>query len=115
MRRWFFFLGSILIGVAIGLLFGWVIQPVQYFDTPLSSLSAEYKTDYVLMTAETFSFDLDTAAATRRLDSLGPVETLEIVRQAIIFAEEAGYTNQDLAHLRSLQSALMPGLPTSTP
>lgn len=115
MRRWLFFFVSIFIGIAIGLFFGWVVKPVQYFDTPLSSLSAEYKTDYVLMTAETFAFDQDTAAATRRLANLGSPETLEVIRQAIIFAEEAGYNNQDLERLHSLQAALMPGIPTSMP
>jgi hypothetical protein len=115
MRRWVFFILSILIGIAIGLLYGWVIQPVQYTNTTLKSLGTEYKTDYVLMVAEAFNFDQDAAAAVNRLAKLNPPGTLDEIHQAILYAEEAGYNSRDLQLLRLLQSAMMPILPVSTP
>ncbi len=37
---------GIVIGLALGLLFAWVIQPVQYLDTPPDSLKEIYKDQY---------------------------------------------------------------------
>jgi len=114
MRRWILFIFSILIGVAIGLLYGWIIQPVRYADTPLKSLSQDYQTDYVLMVAEAYSFDQNLAAATRALDNLGSAPPQETIHQAILRAEQAGYNGRDLELMRSLQSALFPNASMST-
>ena len=106
MKRWLFFLLSIAAGVAIGLLIGRVLLPVQYENTPQTSLAPEYKTDYVLLVAEAFALEKDPQAAAARLAQLSSQPVLEVVRQAILFAEQVGYTNQDLERLRSLQTAL---------
>jgi len=106
MKRWLFFLLSIAAGVAIGLLIGRVLLPVQYENTPLTSLAPEYKTDYILLVAEAFALEKDPQAAATRLAQLSSQPVLEVVRQAILFAEQVGYTNQDLERLRSLQTAL---------
>lgn len=106
MRRWIFFLFSILLGVGIGLFFGWVVQPIEFTNTTYNSLRADFRTDYVLMTAETYSLEQSTPAALRRLTALSDTSALEQIRQAILFAEQAGYNDRDLEKLRSLQSAL---------
>jgi hypothetical protein len=107
----FFFL-SIVIGLGIGLFYGWVIQPIRYTDTPLKSLGSDYQTDYVLMVAEAYSFDHNLAAATHSLEDLGSAPGHEIIHQAILRAEKAGYDSRDLNLMRSLQSALIPQTPT---
>jgi hypothetical protein len=106
MRRWIFFLLSIVLGVGIGMFFGWVVQPIEFTNTTYNSLREDFRTDYVLMTAETYSLEQSTPAAIRRLTALSDTPALEQIRQAILFAEEAGYNDQDLGYLRSLQSAL---------
>jgi hypothetical protein len=106
MRRWLLFLLSIMIGLAAGLFYGKVIQPVHYRDTSLSSLAEQYKTDFILMTAETYSLEDNPVAAVRRLESLGKLPELDKIRQAILFAEQAGYSSQDLERLRVLQRAV---------
>lgn len=106
MRRWIFFLFSILLGVGIGLFFGWVVQPIEFTNTTYSSLRADFRTDYVLMTAETYTLEQSPPAALRRLTALSDTSALEQIRQAILFAEQAGYNDRDLEKLRSLQSAL---------
>jgi hypothetical protein len=106
MKRWLLFLLSIAAGVAIGLLIGRVLLPVQYENTPLTSLAPEYNTDYVLLVAEAFVLEKDPQAASARLAQLSSQPVLEVVRQAILFAEQVGYTNQDLERLRSLQTSL---------
>ncbi len=42
-KRYLWFMVSILVGLALGVIYGWVINPVQYVDTPPSNLRADYK------------------------------------------------------------------------
>ena len=112
MRRWIFFFLSIMIGLGIGIFYGWVIQPIRYTDAPLKSLGPDYQTDYVLMVAEAYSFDHNLVAATHSLEDLGTAPGNEIIHQAILRAEQAGYNSRDLKLMRSLQSALIPQTPT---
>jgi Na+/H+-dicarboxylate symporter len=115
MRRWILFLLSILIGIAIGLLYGWIIHPTQYMDTSLDTLRMDYKTDYVLMIAETYALLGDPDSAVGSLADLAPLPPLEIIHQAILYAEQAGYNVVDLDRMRSLQSALGNPARLSTP
>ena len=106
MRRWILFLISILVGIAVGVFYGWFIQPIAYTNTSPGALKQDYQTDYVLMVAEIYSLEENAANATRRLASLGDLPGAEIVRQAILFAEQSGYNEQDLDRLRRLRLVL---------
>ena len=101
MSRWYRFLFAILAGIGLGLLYGWVINPVEYVNTTPDTLKMDYKTDYVLMVAETYQQDGNLSQAVRRLAILGVVPG-EITYQAIIFAQKVGYTDADLALMRRL-------------
>jgi hypothetical protein len=46
MSRWTLFFIVLLLGLGLGLLYGWVINPVSYQDTTLDTLRIDYKTDY---------------------------------------------------------------------
>lgn len=102
MRRWLFFLLAIAAGVAIGIFYGWRINPVEYSDTVPEKLRQDYKTDYVLMVAEAFSKDQDMALAVERLTFLGGKSPDGVVIDAIKFAEEEGYRSTDLALMNEL-------------
>lgn len=118
MSRWFRFFIAILVGIAAGLLYGWVISPIEYVDTSPESLRIDYKTDYVLMVAEAYRVEKDVPLAARRLAFLGSGLPGEITLQAILFAERAGYTDSDLALMRTLSEALQtytPPVETPTP
>ncbi|MFC2055450.1 hypothetical protein ACFLV7_14315 [Chloroflexota bacterium] len=106
MTRWIRFIIAILIGVALGLLFGWVINPIEYTQTAPSSLRVDYKTDYVLMIAEAFHTDSDMALAVHRLAVFGDKSPDGRVLQSIAFAEQAGYTDADLDMMRTLSDEL---------
>ncbi len=97
----------ILIGIALGLVYGWVVSPVQYVDTAPDSLREDYRTDYVLMVAEVYDADGDTAQAVRRLAMLGGELPENIVGQAIESATLLGYTQADLGLMRDLQRDLL--------
>ena len=111
MTRWIGFILAILVGAAGAMLYGWVISPVEYVDTPPQSLRVDYKSDYVLMVAEAYRLDNDLALAVRRLSFLGSELPADIVRQAILFAENQGYTDADI----TLMNNLARNLETFTP
>jgi len=108
MSRWLRFLIVILLGIALGLIYGWVIDPVDYVDTPPNTLRADYKADYVLMVAEIYGVDRDAEMAVRRLTYLGDPSPVDSVQNAMIFAVDAGYAANDLRLLRDLSDAMAP-------
>jgi hypothetical protein len=57
-------------GVALGLLMGWVVWPVQVIDTSISDLAPEYKDEYCLLVASAYAADGDLEKAQARLAHL---------------------------------------------
>jgi hypothetical protein len=106
MARWIRFLIAILVGLAIGLAYGWLISPVRYIDTSPNTLRIDYKTDYVLMVAEAYQSEKDLDQAIQRLGLLGTTPPGELVAQTIQFAQKAGYTEADVTRMQALMSAL---------
>ena len=105
-----FFL-MIVLGIALGLIYGWVISPVKYVDTTPDTLRLDYKADYVLMVAESFQATGDLNQAVRSLAVLGEKTPLTIVQEAIVAGQAAGYTPQDL----EVMGRLLQQLQLSTP
>lgn len=106
MRRWFWFFIVVLLGVAAGLYYGWVINPVKYVDTTPAKLRSDYQTDYILMVAEAYQAEGDLDLAARRLAVLGDSPPAEIVRQAMIVAAQIPYADSDQDLLSQLASEL---------
>ncbi len=105
-RRVLFFTLSVLVGLAAGVTYGWVVNPVQYTDTPPDSLRIDYQTDLVLMAAELYENEGDITPALSRLDFLGETSLPEMMQQTIIFAEEHQYTAADIQLLENLAAAV---------
>ena len=108
MSRWVRFLIVIAIGFALGLLYGWVIDPVEFIDTTPHTLRADYQADYVLMVAEIYGAEQDPQSAVMRLTFLGDPSPVDSVENALSFATDAGYAAEDLRLLRDLSDALAP-------
>ena len=106
MSRRVWFVVSILSGITLGLVYGWVINPVQYVDTSPDTLRADYKTDYVLMVAEAYRAEGDLGQAVRRLAILGSAAPLDLVQQAIVYAGQAGYAPKDVDSMLKLSQGL---------
>ena len=106
MSRWIRFLLAIAIGAAGGLFYGWVGNPVKYVNTTPDTLRVDYKSDYVLMVAESYGADNDLALAARRLALLGDTPPMDTVREAVLFAERQGYVDSDVTLMRRLLSDL---------
>ena len=106
MSRWILFIILILLGIALGLLYAWRVNPVQYTDTAPVTLRVDFKTDYVLMVAEIFSQEKNPELAIKRLSFLSSQPPTELVTQAINFAEKQLYAGKDLTQLKSLAENL---------
>lgn len=106
MTRWTLFFIVLMIGLALGCYYGWVLNPVKYEDTSVASLRMDYKTDYVLMVAEVYGDNQDLSWARNRLSLLGFPTPAQSVEEALQFASQAGYTLPDMYLLRDLKNAL---------
>jgi len=121
MSRWYKFFIVIALGLAAGLIYGWVISPVEYTNTTPDTLRADYRSDYVLMVAEVFHTDQNVDQAARRLGILGSEPPAKIATQALDYARhtvpvsfrEANFPASDLALLQSLVAALQTWQPAS--
>jgi hypothetical protein len=97
-------------GLLIAVIYGWLVRPVEYIDTSPDSLRIDFRTDYVLMVAESYSSDQDLTLAQVRLAALGPLAPDEYVTQAIDYALDQSFSRADLERLNMLAIALR-GLP----
>ena len=96
----------LLAGVALGIAYGWYIDPVEYFDTTPDTLRADYKADYVLMTAEAYQVERDPGLAARRLAIFGTKSSSAIAAEGLAYARANGFSGEEIAILQELVTAL---------
>ena len=116
MTRTAFFnlLGGVIIGLAAGLFYTWVINPVKYTDVSPDTLRADYKTDYVVMIARAYAADSDLDLARARLATLSLANPGQFVADTATRQIAAGAPLDDLRALNALATALgavAPSLP----
>lgn len=115
MLRWILFLTSLIFGLAAGLYYGWKINPVEYVNTSPDSLRVDYKTDFVLMAAESYHADGDLDLAVQRLAILGDQDPRDIVNRAIVFAVQQNYAEADMVLMQKLANDLQTWKPAVEP
>ncbi len=113
MRRVFLaILLGLALGVAAGLALGWYL-PLTPAKTDPSSLSAEWQSDWILMTAEAYHLDGDLQAARERLGMLGEgdpgARVVDRARQGISSGLPPAYIGA-LARLAAALNARSPDL-----
>jgi len=101
-RRFIFFGITILVGIAIGVTYGWVINPVEYTQTGLQTLRIDYKADVVLMISELYQSEGDVVGALARLSYFGEDLPFESVQRAIAYAQENNYAPSDVDRMLTL-------------
>ena len=77
-KRIFWFTVSIAIGLALGLVYGWLIQPLFYSEVSPDRLRVDYQADYVLMVAEVYAKDQDIRESADQLEVLGKPTRFEV-------------------------------------
>ena len=105
MRRWFLFLIAVLVGAGGILYYAWYIKPAAPVESSPDLMRVDFRADYVLMVAEVFQGEGDLGMADEQLTFLGEEPAVEIIDQAIRFAEQNGYKQADLALMWALRDA----------
>ncbi|MDQ7030259.1 MAG: hypothetical protein Q9O62_11025 [Ardenticatenia bacterium] len=59
------------VGLVLGLVYGWIVAPVEYRDVDPADLAQEYRDDYVRLVAAAYLLNQDLAFARQRLAALG--------------------------------------------
>ncbi len=104
--NWIVVLTALAIGVALGLIYGWVIAPVEYVDVTPGILRADYRADFVLMVAEAHQRGQDPALSARRLALLGSQPPDKIVEETLIYAAQHNFTEYEMTILKGLLNAM---------
>ena len=67
---------ALIAGLSLGLLWGWVIQPVTYTNTTPALMRSDLQEDYLRMAIDSFRVNPDPNLAVQRWKNLGPAATL---------------------------------------
>ncbi|MBI5946265.1 MAG: hypothetical protein HY864_18035 [Chloroflexi bacterium] len=94
------------IGTVLGLVYGWVIDPIEYTDITPNILREDYRADYVLMAAEAYQSEQDPETAARRLAILGSEAPAQIVTSTLAYAEKNKFTESEIILLKGLLTAM---------
>jgi hypothetical protein len=115
---WYLLTGLVL-GVAAGLVYSWVISPVRYIDAPPSALRADYKDDYRALVAAAYLYSMDLVRAEDRLAQLKDDESAETLAMQAQRALAEGHSEEEIYALNTLADALngnlVPNIKESTP
>lgn len=117
MRRIPLVVAGLAVGLALGLLYSWVISPAQYVNTDPASLRADYRADYIQLVARSFVVDGDLDRARARLARLGEADPARLVTALAQRAAASGGDPESVRPLAALASALgaRPASPTPAP
>jgi hypothetical protein len=115
MPRWLAPIVLIIIGIALGLFYGWIINPVKFVDTTPASLRIDYRSDYVLMVAETYHADQNIELAVRRLAIFGSASPASLAADALQEGRQSNYSEDDISLLQALTRAMQAYQPVLSP
>jgi hypothetical protein len=102
---------GLVLGLGLGLYLGWVQFPVEYIDSPATSLSQRYRDEYTVMIAGGYMVDRDLTGVVQRLRVLGIENAPEHIQEV---AERYITNSRDVDDVRPLV-ALAEGLGRLTP
>jgi hypothetical protein len=129
---WIGLLLALAVGLALGLAYAWLIEPVEYYDSAPADLRPDLKKDYVRLVALSYRLTGNLELAQARLAALGSAGAppsvaaladqmyqtggnAETVRALALLAEALGASSQAaMAHLPTATPTLTP-TPTITP
>ena len=106
LSNWIKIIIAAIIGTALGLVYGWVIDPIQYTDITPNILREDYRADYVLMVAEAHQSAQDPETAARRLAILGSDSPAQIVSSTLDYANKNNFTETEIILLQGLLTAM---------
>lgn len=106
MKHWVWILLALAAGIGLGLLYGWIIDPVEFTDLTPDTLRADYRADYILMVAEAYQAEKDADLAARRLAIFGSDSPADIAASALPIGRENGFGASEISAIEDLVAAL---------
>jgi hypothetical protein len=94
------------LGIALGVIYGWGIDPIEYTDVTPDIMRADYRADYVLMVAEAHKNEQDSEISARRLAILGSEAPAQIVTTTLDYAANNNFTQDEIILLQGLLTAM---------
>ena len=64
-------IAALVVGLVVGLIYAWLINPVEWTNAPVSGMRADLKEAYLRMSIDSYSVNQDAALAQVRFNSLG--------------------------------------------
>ena len=104
--NWFKILIAVIIGIALGLVYGWVIDPIEYTDVTPNILREDFRADYVLMVAEAHQSEQDSETTARRLAIFGSESPAQIAAATLDYAIKNNFTQNEIYLLQGLLTAM---------
>jgi hypothetical protein len=101
-----YLLTGLIIGIGLGLLYAWVIRPVQYTNTTPSSLRADFKDQYRVMIAAAYMANGDLLRARARLELLQDADLYRALAEQAQRTLADGSSQQEARALGVLAVAL---------
>jgi hypothetical protein len=114
-RGHWYLLTGLAIGALIGLLYSWLVQPVQYTNTTPASLRQEFKDQYRVMIAAAYMANGDLVRAKARLELLKDEDVYQILAEQAQRSLADGNSPEEARALGLLAVALGQGPPTMAP
>jgi len=98
---------AVVLGILLGLVYAWGIQPVKWEDATPSLLRADLRVDYLRMAIDSYSVNRDVDLAIARFEALGAAgpETLQTIESS---PEEVGATS--VQNFKSVVEIFEPGV-----
>jgi hypothetical protein len=62
---------ALLVGLVLGLLYGWYVDPIEWTDQPVNALRADLQEEYLRMAIDSYALNPDPALAMKRFADLG--------------------------------------------
>ncbi len=87
------------LGVGLGILIGWGLWPVEYYDTDPVDLKAEHKEEYILLVSATYALNGDLDQANERLAKLEEEDIAQVVAD---LAQKCLQRGEDITTTRNL-------------
>jgi hypothetical protein len=113
---WYLLTGLVL-GILAGLLYAWLISPVQYTNTAPASLRGDFKDQYRTLIAVAYLSNTDFARAKARLELLEDPDVVSALSLQAQLARQQGRPESEISALTALALALSgsPIAPTAPP
>jgi hypothetical protein len=97
---------GLILGIAVGLVYGWIIRPAELAESSPETLREDYRIDITLMVAEAYAYDDNLEKARTRLTLLDPQDPEEQIRVAWHYAQEHDFSRIQISTLERLADDL---------